>query len=141
MWAWSAGRRVGGLAAQRSLRASALSGDGEPAEEGEVADLSCQQPDPVREVLLNPGGSHAGRLVSLLARLPDADRVRAAPSPREAQERTGTIPTRTSESPASRRAFLGYYAAPNGVVVWFVNWPRGETSRNECATTFDHPAR
>jgi len=34
-----------------------------------------------------------------------------------------------------RRAFFGYYAAANGDVVWFVNWPRAEISREERATT------
>jgi 2-polyprenyl-6-methoxyphenol hydroxylase-like FAD-dependent oxidoreductase len=36
-----------------------------------------------------------------------------------------------------RRAFFGYYPAPNGDVVWFVNWPRTEISRDERATTSD----
>jgi len=34
-----------------------------------------------------------------------------------------------------RRAFFGYYAAPDGDVIWFVNWPRAEISREERATT------
>ena len=34
-----------------------------------------------------------------------------------------------------RRAFFGCYAAPNGDVIWFVNWPRAEISRDERATT------
>jgi len=37
-----------------------------------------------------------------------------------------------------RRAFFGYHAAPNGDVVWFVNWPRAEISRDERAATSDH---
>ena len=36
-----------------------------------------------------------------------------------------------------RRAFFGYYAAPNGDVIWFVNWPRAEISSEERATTSD----
>ena len=36
-----------------------------------------------------------------------------------------------------RRAFFGYYATPNGDVIWFVNWPRAEISREERATTSD----
>lgn len=36
-----------------------------------------------------------------------------------------------------RRAFFGYYAAPDGDVIWFVNWPRAEISREERATTSD----
>lgn len=36
-----------------------------------------------------------------------------------------------------RRAFFGYYAAPDGDVVWFVNWPRAEISREERAATSD----
>jgi 2-polyprenyl-6-methoxyphenol hydroxylase-like FAD-dependent oxidoreductase len=36
-----------------------------------------------------------------------------------------------------RRAFFGYYAATNGDVVWFANWPRPEISREERATTSD----
>ena len=34
-----------------------------------------------------------------------------------------------------RRAFFGYHAAADGDVVWFVNWPRAEISRDERATT------
>ena len=37
-----------------------------------------------------------------------------------------------------RRAFFGYHAAPNGDLVWFVNWPRAEISRIERAATSDH---
>lgn len=33
------------------------------------------------------------------------------------------------------RAFFGYYAAPNGDVVWFVNWPREAIERDERAAT------
>ena len=36
-----------------------------------------------------------------------------------------------------RRAFFGYNVAPNGDVVWFVNWPRAEIGRDERATTSD----
>jgi len=36
-----------------------------------------------------------------------------------------------------RRAFFGYYPTPNGDVVWFVNWPRTEISRDERAVTSD----
>jgi 2-polyprenyl-6-methoxyphenol hydroxylase-like FAD-dependent oxidoreductase len=36
-----------------------------------------------------------------------------------------------------RRAFFGYNAAPNGDVIWFVNWPRAEISRDERATISD----
>jgi 2-polyprenyl-6-methoxyphenol hydroxylase-like FAD-dependent oxidoreductase len=36
-----------------------------------------------------------------------------------------------------RRAFFGYYAAADGDVVWFANWPRAEISREERATTSD----
>jgi 2-polyprenyl-6-methoxyphenol hydroxylase-like FAD-dependent oxidoreductase len=36
-----------------------------------------------------------------------------------------------------RRAFFGYYVAPDGDVIWFVNWPRAEISRAERATTSD----
>ena len=35
------------------------------------------------------------------------------------------------------RAFFGYHAVPNGDVIWFVNWPRAEISRDERATTSD----
>lgn len=34
-----------------------------------------------------------------------------------------------------RRAFFGYYAAPGGDVVWFVNWPRAQITREERAAT------
>jgi 2-polyprenyl-6-methoxyphenol hydroxylase-like FAD-dependent oxidoreductase len=34
-----------------------------------------------------------------------------------------------------RRAFFGYIGAPDGSVVWFVNWPRDEISREERAAT------
>src|SRR5438105_6717918 len=43
-------------------------------EEREVADLGGQQPNPVGDVLLDPGGGHAGRLLGLFTSLPDADR-------------------------------------------------------------------
>ncbi len=36
-----------------------------------------------------------------------------------------------------RRAFFGFYAASNGDVVWFVNWPRAEIGRDERAETSD----
>ena len=36
-----------------------------------------------------------------------------------------------------RRAFFGYHPAPNGDIVWFVNWPRAEISGEERATTSD----
>ena len=36
-----------------------------------------------------------------------------------------------------RRAFFGFYPAPNGDVIWFVNWPRAEISRDERAATSD----
>ena len=36
-----------------------------------------------------------------------------------------------------RRAFFGYCVAPDGAVIWFVNWPRAEISRAERATTSD----
>jgi 2-polyprenyl-6-methoxyphenol hydroxylase-like FAD-dependent oxidoreductase len=36
-----------------------------------------------------------------------------------------------------RRAFFGYHPAPNGDVVWFVNWPRAEISPEERAATSD----
>jgi 2-polyprenyl-6-methoxyphenol hydroxylase-like FAD-dependent oxidoreductase len=34
-----------------------------------------------------------------------------------------------------RRAFFGYHVAPNGDVVWFVNWPRPAFEREERAAT------
>lgn len=36
-----------------------------------------------------------------------------------------------------RRAFFGYHLAPDGNVVWFVNWPRKPISREERAATSD----
>ena len=36
-----------------------------------------------------------------------------------------------------RRAFFGYHLAPNRDVIWFVNWPRAEISRDERSTTSD----
>jgi 2-polyprenyl-6-methoxyphenol hydroxylase-like FAD-dependent oxidoreductase len=36
-----------------------------------------------------------------------------------------------------RRAFFGYIAAPNGDIVWFVNWPRDPIEPAERATTSD----
>lgn len=36
-----------------------------------------------------------------------------------------------------RRAFFGYHLAPNGDVVWFVNWPRAAFEREERAATSD----
>src|SRR6266516_467260 len=51
-----------------------LGGDGNAVEEREIADLGGQQPNSVGDVLLDPGGGHAGRLLSLLAGLPNADR-------------------------------------------------------------------
>jgi 2-polyprenyl-6-methoxyphenol hydroxylase-like FAD-dependent oxidoreductase len=36
-----------------------------------------------------------------------------------------------------RRAFFGYHVAPDGNVVWFVNWPREPFSRDERAAASD----
>jgi 2-polyprenyl-6-methoxyphenol hydroxylase-like FAD-dependent oxidoreductase len=33
------------------------------------------------------------------------------------------------------RAFFGYHIAPNGDVIWFVNWPRAEITHEERTTT------
>jgi 2-polyprenyl-6-methoxyphenol hydroxylase-like FAD-dependent oxidoreductase len=36
-----------------------------------------------------------------------------------------------------RRAFFGFYAAPGGDAIWFVNWPRDPIGRDERAATSD----